>query len=601
SAGTSTVQSAAPSALPPVNPPFPGPYQTVLIDGAELKQGRFPPGQYGGTLVRSIIGAEPKVFNPWTSNDTQSSELAALMFSGLVDIDPYTGDVIPSLAKEFKIEPDGVTYITRLRKGLKWSDGKPITAHDVAFTWNTIIKEGYGNASLRDVTTIDGKSPTVSTVDELTNKFVTPKPFAPFARLLGMPIAPRHVIEPIISRADGRRAFQRLWAAETTNPRELVTSGPYVLSRYVVGQRVEFVPTKNYFMVDKQGRRLPYIAKLIYQIVPEPNTNLMKFKAQEIDITRIRSRDTVDMMREQEAGNFKLYNLGQDIGTTFLMFNMNRRKNPETGKPYVNPVKSVWFNDVNFRQAVNHALNRDNMVANYFKGIGFPLFTSEPPSSPYYNSSLKGFRHDPAYAMSLLEKSGFKKRADGFLYDKDGNMVEFDMLANSGSSFTEAIGPMIKEDLKKLGMKVNFSLINFNTLNDKTSRSLDWEAGIFALSPGDPLEPNDGANVYKSDGRLHLFDLRLADAKGVVRVTDARPWEKRLDEIFRDGALTLDKTKRKQLYDEYQQIIYEQAPFIYLVSSMVIVGARNTLANYQPTQLSQRVFGLHNLEEMYKK
>lgn len=597
---TSPSTSTAPSILPPVNPAYPGPYNTSLIDNAEMRVGRFPAGQSGGSLVRSIVGSDPKVFNPWTAADTLSRELGSLMFAALVGVDPYTGDVIPDMASDLKIQPDGKTYITKLRKGLKWSDGKPITAEDVAFTWNTIIKEGYGNSSLRDVTTINGKSPTVTVVDELTNKFVTPEPFAPFARLLSINIAPKHIIEPIIKAKDGREAFQQLWSANT-DPKALVTSGPFVLSRYVPAQRVEFVPTKNFYMVNKDHKQLPYLSKLVYQIVPDVNTNLLKFRAKEIDITPVRARDTVELISAQKSEDFQLYNLGQSIGTTFLMFNMNRRKNPQTGKPYVDPVKSAWFNDINFRQAVNHALHRDNMVANYFKGIGFPLYAAEPPASPYHNNSLHGFPADENYAMSLLNQSGFHKNNDGYLYDKEGNKVEFDMLAASGGTFYEAIGNIIVDDLHKLGMKVNFQMINFNILSDKIDHSLDWQACIMALSPGDPLEPNDGANVYKCDGRLHVFDQRLPDDRGVIKVTDARPWEERLNVLFNDGARMLDKEKRKAFYNEYQQIIYDQAPFIFLVTPMVIVGARNTLGNYQPTQLSQAVNGLHNLEEIYKK
>lgn len=193
------------SALPIVNPPYPGPYHTVAMGGAEMLQGRFPVGEYGSNLIRSIVGPNPKTFNYWASNDTISGELSSLMFAGLVTVDPYTGKVIPSMAESFKIEPDGRTYITRLRKGLTWSDGKPITADDVAFTWNTIIKGGYGNSSMRDVSTIDGKFPEVTVVDQLTNKYVTPKPFAPFNRLLGVAIAPKHIIEPLIKGKDGRK------------------------------------------------------------------------------------------------------------------------------------------------------------------------------------------------------------------------------------------------------------------------------------------------------------------------------------------------------------------------------------------------------------
>src|SRR5262249_40298138 len=160
---------------------------------------------------------------------------------------------------------------------------------------------------------------------------------------------------------------------------------------------------------------------------------------------------------------------GQAIGTTFVMFNMNERTSPKTNKTYVDSAKQAWFNDVNFRQAVNHAINRDNMVANYLKGIGSPLFTAEPPASPFFNKSLQPFTADPQYALSLLEKSGFKKKEDGFLYDKDGNKVEFDLLAASGGTFYEAVGNMIVDDLKKVGMKVNFQMIDFNVLNDKIS------------------------------------------------------------------------------------------------------------------------------------
>ncbi|MBX9877715.1 MAG: ABC transporter substrate-binding protein [Candidatus Obscuribacterales bacterium] len=592
-------QGQSNSALPLVNPQSPGPYKTVMFEDAEIREGRFPVGKFGGSLIRPLVGHDPKTFNPWVASDVDSSQLAGLMFSSMLDMDGYSGAVVPGLAAEVKMEPDGLTYTTKLRKGLKWSDGKPITSEDVAFTWNTIIAQGYGNSSLRDITSIDGKSPVVTVVDELTNKYVTPKPFAPFERLLGMAIAPKHIFEPIIKGKDGRAAFQRFWSTNV-DPKTLVTNGPYVLSRYVPSQRVEFVPTKNYPMV-RDGKRLPYISKLTYLIIPDPNTTLLKFRAKELDLTHIRPRDVVDLIPKQNEENFKLYNLGPDLATSFIMFNMNRRNNPKTNKPYVPTYKSAWFNDTNFRQAVNHALNRQNMVANYLKGVGFPLYTSESSASLFFNNNLKGFPVDLDYSKSLLEKSGFKKHDDGFLYDSTGHKVEFTLIAGSGSSYNEAVGAMIADDLKKLGMKVNLQLINFHTLGDRVESSLDWDACMLGFGGGDPLEPNNGGNVWKSDGRLHLFDLRKADEKGKVTVTDARPWEKRIDELYSLGATTMDKAKRKEYYQEAQKVVYEEAPFIYLVSPMNIMAARNTLGNYDPTPLTQTSDGLHNLEEIYKK
>ncbi|HEY9679170.1 MAG TPA: ABC transporter substrate-binding protein [Drouetiella sp.] len=597
---TSTEGGAQPkSVLPIVNPPNPGPYKTKLIDGAEMRIGRYPVGEFGGSLVRSIVGADPKTFNYWAAEDTSSSLLASHLFSGLVTVDPWTGDVIPDMAESFTVDPDGVTYTTKLRKGLKWSDGKPITSADVAFTWNKIIAEGYGNASMRDVVSIDGKVPTVTAVDELTNKFVTPKPFAPFLRQIGTPIAPQHVIEPILKKKDGRQAFQQLWSANI-DPKTLVTSGPYTLTRFVPSQRVEMTATKNYYMANSDGKRLPYLKNLMFLIVPDPNTNLLKFEGSEIDLTPVRPRDTPKLLTEREKMNFDLYNLGPSIGVTFLTMNLNQRVNPTTKKPYVDPKKSKWFNDTNFRQAINHIINRDEIVANYFKGIGAPLFTSEPTASPYHNNKLKPFKPDANYAMDLLTKSGFTKKPDGFLYDQDGNKVEFNMVTAAGSTFYDAISNTAKEDMKKLGITMNFQPMDFNVLNDKIA-SGDWECALQSLSAGDALEPNDGANVWKSSGRMHMFDTRKADADGNTQVTDARPWEKRLDELFRQGAQTLDKDKRHEIYDEYQQIVYDEAPFIYIATPMSIVAARKTLQNFCPTTLSQYTAGLHNLEEVWKK
>src|SRR5262249_45201100 len=100
---TSKFTTTGPAALPVVNPPYPGPYETKEINGVEYRQGRYPDGKFGGTLVRSIVAADPKTFNPWTAKDTTSGALSGLMFSGLVAVDPFTGDVIPDMVSKFTV------------------------------------------------------------------------------------------------------------------------------------------------------------------------------------------------------------------------------------------------------------------------------------------------------------------------------------------------------------------------------------------------------------------------------------------------------------------------------------------------------------------
>lgn len=596
---TTTAAEAPKSVLPEVAYPDPGPYRTVKSkDGAELMQGRFEPGKPGGTLVRITVGGEgPKTFNPWVGQDSFVVELGTLMYRGLLQTDNFSGEMLPDMAAEYREEPDHVTYILRLRKGLKWSDGRPITAKDVEFTWNTLVAGGYGNTSVRDVATIDGKMVKVTPVDDLTVKFVTAKPFVPFRRLLSYPIAPQHVIEPILKGKDGRAKFERFWDTNA-NPSTMVTSGPFRLSRYKSGERVEFTKAPNFYMVDKEGAKLPYLEKIIYSIVPDVNTALMKFKAKEIDVSTVRGKDVTELLKERDKGDFSLYNLGPHIGSSFIVFNMNQRNNPTSNKPYIDPVKQKWFNDTNFRQAVNHAISRKTIIANYFKGLGDPSFSCMSNTSPWMNRSLLPFDQDLELSAKLLKDSGFVKKGDA-LYDKDGHRVEFDMLYAAGGTYYPALAGMISDDLKKLGIKVNQQELSFNVINNKMETDKNWQCMLFALTD-DPLDPHGGANVYKSGSRLHIFDQRDMDKSGTIVATDVRPWEKRIDEIFEAAAVEFDHTKRKALYDELQKIIYDEAPHIYLVANKSIVGSRNNVKNFVPTPLSQTVSGVHNPEEMWK-
>lgn len=589
--------------------PNPGPFKVVTLknsDGTieELLQSRGDVGQRGGILRVSTFGTQgPKTFNPWVSSDVESSGIGLLMFERLVDIDPWTGQPYPRLAKSIAVSPDHLEYTFVLRKGLKWSDGKPITADDVVFTFDKVVKEGFGNSSHRDVISVYDEYPKVWKLDDLTIKFKTSRPFAPFLTAIqSIPIAPKHVIEPQTRKPVDE--FPRLWNVDM-DPQQMVVSGPFKLHRYLPSQRVELRRNPLYGMVDSKGERLPYLDQFHVNFVPDQGTMILKFIGNEIDfldVRGVRGIDAAILKRQEKSGNFTMYNLGADDGTYFLMFNLNQRKNPKNGKFYLDPKKQKWFNNLHFRQAVSHAISRSQLVSNVLRGVGMPLFTAEPTSSLFYNSNLKGFPQDMELAKSLLEKGGFKLR-NGDLYDADGNHIEFTLQTNAGNLTREGICNHIKDELKKLGIKVNFQPIDFNLLVAKTEDTLDWDAVVMALS-GSRLEPYEGANVWKSNGRLHMFDQRLPNSKGTVVVNDARPWEKEIDRLFDLGATTFDPQKRKDCYWKYQEIVYEQQPYIYLVSILDLTAMRNTIGNYKPMPWGINYTpkgSLHNIEEIYAK
>jgi peptide/nickel transport system substrate-binding protein len=560
------------------------PFETVYKDGVDFLVARGEVGKFGGEFHASAIGEGPKTFNPWESKDATSSMMGGLMWDGLVTTDAYTGDVIPKMAKSIKISPDNKEYTLTLRRGLKWSDGKPITADDVVFTWGTIILGGFGNTSTRDNLYIDGKLPTVKKIDDYTVKFTTPGVFAPFLRQLGAPIGPKHILEPITKK--GKMAFSSFWGVSTP-PSKFITSGPFKLREYTPAQRVTFIRNPNYYMVDKQMRRLPYLNKYIVYIVGDLNNEVLKFEAGELDILSVRGNNVARFKALEKHGHYKLYNLGPDTSTVFMCFNMNDRKN-DKGKYFVPPYKEKWFQDINFRTAIDYAIDRNAMVSNVLYGVGAPLFTAESLSSLYLNKNLaKGHPKDHNKSKELLLKSGFYYKGDK-LYDKTGHRVEFELLTNAGNTERESVGVIIKQDLEELGIKVNFKPIEFNSLVGKLLNSYDWDTSIIGLT-GSPLDPHSGKTVWEPTGTMHFFNMK-----------DPTPalWEKQLEAIFNQAARVLDINKRKEYYNKYQQIVYDKKPMLYLYSPVTIIAVRDKLGNVDPTPLGGST---HNIEEIYIK
>ena len=567
-----------------INYPVP---KNITLNGIDYLQSQAPVGKFGGELIASTIGEGPKTFNPFNCKDNISSLMAGIMYDGLLSSDPITGQPIPKLAKSFSISDNGKDYIIKLRHGIKWTDGKPITADDVVFTWNDIIFAGLGDTSTRDSIIIDDKLPTVKKINDYTVVFSTPKPFAPFIRMLSTPIAPKHIFMPAVKK--GPQYFDSFLSTNTP-PKDFVTSGAFKLKEYVPAQRVVFERNPNYYEINTKDQKLPYLDKIIYLIVGDLNNEVLKFEAKELDVISLQGSKVARYKSLEPHSDFKLYNLGPNTGTMYLSMNLNNRKN-DKNQYYVDPIKQKWFQDLNFRKAVDYAIDRKSMVFNIANGIGAPLYTAESLNSIYLNKNLKPYDKDINKSKELLKKSGFYTDKKGRLFDKNGHRVEFNLYTNAGNTEREAIGVMVKQDLEDLGMKVNFKPIEFNSLVNKLVSTFDWDMVIMGLT-GSPLEPNGGKNVWLSDGRLHMFNQRTPQ-EGKLGILS---WEKELDEMFTKGALATKFEDRKKYYDRYQEIVYNEKPFIYIYSPVIIVAIRDKFKNIYPSSLNGIT---HNIEEIY--
>lgn len=565
---------------------YPQNQKNITIADVDYLQSQAEIGIYGGSLVASTIGEGPKTFNPFNTKDNISAMMSEIMYDGLLTTHPVTGQPIPKLAKSFSV--NGNDYIIHLRHGIKWSDGKPITADDVVFTWQNIIFDGFGNTSTRDSIIIDGKLPTVKKIDDYTVEFKTPQPFAPFIRMLSTSIAPKHIFEPAVK--NGKEYFET-FLSTNIDPKILVTSGAFKLKEYVPAQRVVFERNPNYYMINKNNQKLPYLDKLVYLIVGDINNEVLKFEGGELDTIGLQGANVARFKELEKHSNFKVYNLGPDTGTMFVSFNLNNRKD-KNGKYFVDLKKQRWFQDKNFRQAVDYAIDRKNMVLNIANGLAAPLYTAESLNSIYLNKNLKPYDRNIEKSKDLLKKSGYWWDKKGHLMDKFGNHVEFNLFTNAGNTEREAIGVMVKQDLEDLGMKINFKPIEFNSLVNKLVNTSDWDIVIMGLT-GSPLEPNGGKNVWMSNGTLHMFNQRPA---GYTK-DDRYPWEKELDYLYTQGALATTFEARKKFYDEYQKIVYEEKPFVYIYSPLRITAIRTKFKNVFPTSLGGVTY---NIEEIYE-
>ncbi|MBA2750081.1 MAG: ABC transporter substrate-binding protein, partial [Tatlockia sp.] len=210
-------------------------------------------------LVDTIVG-EPKTFNYALSSE--SPNVFPLIYEGLITENGVTAEIEPALAETWQISDDKKQIVFTLRQGLKWSDGEPLTADDVVFSFNDIYLNPDIPTSTRDGLQI-GESKALPKVRKISTRqveFIVPEPFAPLLRSAGgTPILPKHILAKTITTKDkeGKPQFLSTWGTDT-DPKKVISNGPYKLDAYNTSQRVVFGRNPYYWRKDKQGNPQPY-------------------------------------------------------------------------------------------------------------------------------------------------------------------------------------------------------------------------------------------------------------------------------------------------------------------------------------------------------
>ncbi|HIK38900.1 MAG: ABC transporter substrate-binding protein [Geminocystis sp.] len=548
---------------------------------------------YSKSRIVQAILSDPKTFNVALSQE--SPNIFGLTYEGLVKENPLTGEILPALAESWTISDDKLSIIFTLRKDLKWSDGHPLTVDDVVFTYNDVYLNPEIPTNVRDSLRI-GKSrsfPKVEKISDSQVKFTISEPFAPFLQSAGLAILPKHIVEEKIRKRDrdGRPLFLSFWGVDTP-PEELVVNGPYKLKEYITSQRIVFTKNPYYWEKDEEGNQLPYIEEIVWEIVESTDTALLQFRSGSLDSIAVSPEYFSLLKKEEKRGDFTIYNGGPAYGLTFMAFNLNRGY--RDGKPLVEPIKSKWFNNVNFRRAVAYAINRDRMINNIYRGLGEKQNSPISMQSPFYDPTIKGYDYNPELAKKLLLAEGFKYDENGRLLDADNNPVRFTLLTNAGNKIREALGAQIKQDLAKIGIQVDFTPIAFNVLVDKLTNTLDWEAHIIGFTGGN--EPNDGINLWSPDGNLHLFNQKPQPGRKPIEGRVVADWERKIGELYVQAASELDFEKRREIYRQTQQLASEYLPLIYLVNPYSLAAVRNRIQGIQYSALGGAFWNIERLK-----
>jgi len=517
--------------------------------------------------------SELKTLNPVLSGDNASREVLHRMMADLIHINRETQKTEPALAKSWTVSPDGLHYTLELRRGVRFSDGKPFDADDVVFSFQLYLDEKLNSPS-RDLLIVDGRPMGVVKLDTYRVRFDLPKPYAAAERLFdGFAMLPRHLLEQ--PYREGKLA--EAWSVRTPSA-QIAGLGPFRFSEYVAGQRIVLERNPYYWKADAAGRRLPYLDRLEFDFAGSEDMQVMRFRTGQSDIlNRVGAKNFAALEGNAKQRGYRLWDEGPGLEYNFLFFNLNDTS------------REPFFQRTAFRRAVSMAIDRDAIVRLVYLGHAVPLSTSVPPGNKaWVDAAIPPPVHSVERARELLKSQRFSWSTGGRLLDPDGKPVEFSIVTTSGNADRVQMATLIQDDLKPLGMDVHVAPLEFRSLLDRVLRTHDYEACLLSLASGD-ADPTPDMGVWLSSGPNHLWHP--------AQKTPATPWEAELDRLMNRQMVTPRYAERKRWFDRVQELLAENLPVIPLVAPDILVGARSNLGNFRPAVLDH--YTLWNAEELY--
>ncbi len=506
-------------------------------------------GAQPGSELRFCIPSDPRTWNPLLVEDDASETIRYLTGGVLVRLNRQTQQLEPELATAWKVSRAGNAIRFTLRRNVRFSDGSAFTARDVAYTIAQLMDPAL-------------HSPTGDAFRAAPGKVIT-RIADPYQITIVFPA-------PVVGLA---KLFDQVAMLSATSPQhERAVLGPYQVADYRAGSFVLLRRNPNYWKHDSAGRPLPYIESVRLDIEQNRDIELLRLTRGEIDLIGSLSPESYDRLSAKAAG--MAVDAGVSLDSEQMWFNQ------APGAP-IAEYKKTWFRSTNFRRAVSASIHRDDIVRIVFHGHARPAVSwISPANRAWFDSKLAPHAFDRSDALRLLADDGFTL-VNGVLHDRSGHAVEFSLVTNAGNTARERMAAMIQQDLAAIGIRVHVVTLDFSSLIERITRSLNYEACLLGLV-NDDLDPNAQMNVWLSSGENHQWN------PGEKKPATA--WEAEIDRLMRAQAASLDAKKRKQDVDRVQEIVWQQEPFIYLVDKDALMAVSPNLHNVSPVALRPQVY-----------
>ncbi len=508
-----------------------------------------------GSQLRFCIVADPKTLNPLLVDDDASDTVRYLTGGVLVRLNRLTQQLEPELATSWNVGHEGNSITFTLRPNVRFSDGTPFSAEDVAFTVDRLMDPALHSPTGDSFRSSEGKVKTeVAGRNQITVRFPAP--------IVGLD-----------------KLFDQVAIMSAHSPqKEGAVLGPYFLAENKAGSYLLLKRNPNYWKHDTAGRQLPYIDSVRLDIQQNLDIELLRLMRGEIDFINSLNAEYYDQLAQ------KAPNMAIDSGVSLDGEQMWFNQVPGSPLP---AYKKAWFTSTGFRRAVSESINREDLARVVFRGHARPAVSWISPANKFwFNAKLAPHPFDQKAALQALAQDGFHLQ-NGTLRDRAGHPVEFSVITNAGNKYRERMAVMIQQDLSGIGIKLNVVTLDFPSLIERITRTFNYEACLLGFV-NDDLDPDAQMSVWLSSGENHAWNP--------VQKVPATAWEAEIDALMHKQASTLESSKRKEAIDRVQEIVWQQEPFIYLVNKDALSAVSPALHNVHPVVLRPQVYW--NIEKL---